>query len=264
MKKDFAGKVVAVTGATAGIGKATAELFRARGATVVCIARRASETFESIQADVTDEAQVRAAIQTVAERHGRLDILVNNAGGGISGAAEDASSQAVQGLFALNVYGALYAAQAAIPLMRSQKSGCILFVSSVAAQFPIPFQAFYSASKAALSSMAGALRNEVLPFGIRVSTLLPGDVKTGFTAARKKEESSPAYGSRAARAVAAMERDEQNGMPPEKIARAVVALAKKRRPPVQKAVGAKYKLFLALARVLPARFVSFLLRKLYA
>ena len=261
--RNWKGKVAVVTGATSGIGRATAQLLQKRGAQVVCIARHESPLFESVCADITDREAVGRAVAEIYARHGRIDLLVNNAGGGISGAAENADPDAVEALFRLNVFGALYLAQAAIPQMRAAGGGTIVFVSSVAAEFAIPFQAFYSATKSALSSLAGALRNEVAPFRIRVSVIQPGDVKTEFTAARKKGASCAAYGGRAERAVAAMERDERGGMPPERVAKAIVRAAGRRRPPVKKTVGAKYKLFCLLARLLPARFVSFLLGKMY-
>lgn len=263
MKEFWRGKIVVVTGATAGIGRATAERFKALGANVVCLARRKSDRFDSFCADVTDGESVSRAVAAIVAKYGRLDALVNNAGGGISGPVENADPAEAERLFALNFFGALRMIQAVLPQMRAQGGGVIVNVSSVAAEFAIPFQAFYSASKAALSSLSDALRSEVAPFGIKVCTVLPGDVRTDFTASRKKGASDPAYGKRAERAVRAMERDEQNGMPPEEVARAIVCAAGKKRPPVKIVVGAKYKCFVFLRRVLPARLVAFLLGKMY-
>ena len=263
MKSGLQGKVVVVTGATAGIGKAAAELFRAHGADVACVARRKSDLFDGVCADVTDAEQVKAAFAAVAAKYGRIDVLVCNAGGGISGPAEDTPPQEAKQLFDLNFFGALNAAQAALPYLRAAGGGRIVFVGSVAAEFAIPFQSFYSASKAALSSLACALRNEVAPFGTGVSVVLPGDVKTDFTASRRKIACSDVYGDRPSRAVAAMERDERNGMPPEKVAKAIVRAATRKRPPVKTMVGGKYRCFVFLARLLPARAVSFLLGKMY-
>lgn len=263
MKENLNGKVVVITGATSGIGTAAAELFRARGARVVCVARRKSPVFDSVCADVTDAEQVTRAFGEILEKYGRIDVLVNNAGGGISGSAEDTAPEDAERLFALNFFGALNTVRAVLPHMRSQGGGTIVNISSVAAEFAIPFQSFYSASKAALSSLTAALRNEAAPFGVKVSAVLPGDVKTNFTAARRKFASNPAYGDHAERAVAAMERDERGGMPPEKVAKAIVAVAQRKNPPVKKTVGFKYKLFVALARILPSRLVSYILGKMY-
>ena len=260
----FKDKVVIVTGASSGIGREAARLFKERGASVVCLSRRKCDEFYSISADVTDEAAVAAAVKEVTERFGRIDILVNNAGMGISGAVEDTTSADAHRIFEVNFFGALNMIKAVLPAMRRAGGGAIINVSSVAAELPIPFQSFYSATKAALSSLSGALKNEVEPFGIKVSCVLPGDVKTDFTSSRKKNAvNSPAYGGRVERAVQAMEHDEQNGMPPALIAKLIVRTAAKKRPPVAVTGGAKYALFLFLKRILPKRLVSFVLGKLY-
>ena len=257
-------KVVVVTGATAGIGRAAAAMFKARGAKVVCLARRRSEEFDSIQTDVTDRDAVNAAVSEIVKKYGRIDVLVNNAGMGISGAAEDTDQAAVRKIFELNFFGALNMVQAVVPVMRSQGGGSIVNVSSVAAELAIPFQSFYSATKAALSSLSAALRNELRPFGIKVTAVLPGDVKTDFTSSREKNAADdPAYGDRIARSVAVMERDERNGMSPDVIAKLIVRGALEKNPPVSRVGGAKYVLLVRLAHMLPKRLVSYILGKLY-
>lgn len=257
-------KVVVVTGATAGIGRAAAAMFKARGARVVCLARRRSEEFDSIQTDVTDRDAVNAAVSEIVKKYGRIDVLVNNAGMGISGAAEDTDQAAVRKIFELNFFGALNMVQAVVPVMRSQGGGCIVNVSSVAAELAIPFQSFYSATKAALSSLSAALRNELRPFGIKVTAVLPGDVKTDFTSSREKNAADgPAYGDRIAKSVAVMERDERNGMSPDVIAKLIVRGALEKNPPVSRVGGAKYVLLVRLAHILPKRLVSYILGKLY-
>lgn len=216
MSEKLKGKIVVVTGATAGIGKAAAELFKKRGATVVCMARRLSDEFDSVRADVTDADAVKAAISEIRNKYGRIDVLVNNAGMGISGAAEDTDTADVRRIFELNFFGMFNVTREVIPVMRENGGGVIVNVSSVAAELAIPFQSFYSATKAALSSFSAALRNEVAPFGIKVTCVLPGDVKTDFTAARRKNASdNPAYGDRVARSVAVMERDEKTECRPK-------------------------------------------------
>lgn len=258
-------KVVIVTGATAGIGKAAAEMFKARGAKVVCFARRKSDEFDSIQTDVTDREAVKRAVDEVVRKYGRIDVLVNNAGMGISGAVENTDEAAARKIFDLNFFGVLNVTQAVLPVMRAQGGGTIVNVSSVAAELAIPFQAFYSATKSAVSSLSAALRNEVAPFGIKVTAVLPGDVKTDFTASREKNAfDDPAYGDRIARSVAVMERDEKNGMPPEVIAKAIVRASLAGNPPVSRVGGWKYVLLVRLAHVLPKRLVAYILGKMYA
>lgn len=260
--RSFAGKTVLVTGGTAGIGLAVCELFSSLGASVACMARHRSEKFFSVCADVSDEQSVRRATAEVAEKFGGIDVLVCNAGFGISGSAECTAAEDVLRLFEVNFLGVHNAVRAALPYMRG-RGGHIITVSSVAALLPIPYQSYYSASKAAVSSFSAALKNEVAPFGVKVCAVLPGDVKTGFTSARKKNADDGVYAPRAERAVGAMERDEQGGMPPQAVARAVARQAARKNPPVQVVVGAKYKLFALLAKLLPRRLVNYILGRLY-
>ena len=264
MSDKLKNKVVVITGASSGIGRAAAELFEERGATVVCLARRTVPDFYCISTDVADEHAVFSAVKEIEERFGRIDILVNNAGMGISGAVEDTSAEDAHAIFEVNFFGAFNMIRAVVPLMRRGGGGTIINVSSAAAELSIPFQSFYSATKAALSSLGEALRNEVRPFNIKVTAVLPGDVKTDFTSSRRKNaRSSPAYGGRVARSVAVMERDEANGMPPKVIARRILSLALRKNPPVAAAGGAKYAVFLFLRKILPKRLVSYIIGKLY-
>lgn len=257
-------RIVIITGASAGIGNATAKYFAEKGDKVYSFARRKAEGFDSVEVDVTNFDAVKRAVDYVVEKEGRIDVVVNNAGYGISGSIEDTPVESMKRLFDVNFFGATYVAQAVIPQMRKQKSGVIINVSSVAAPLSIPFQGFYSASKAALSSLTESLRIEVAPFNIKVTSILPGDVKTDFTAMRKKnEEDNPVYGERISRSVAQMEKDEQNGMPPIVIAKGVYSLSKKKNPPVYKVGGKKYAILVALSKILPKRLVIFILSKLY-
>lgn len=169
---------------------------------------------ESICADVTDEAAVRNAIKTVVSREGRLDVLICNAGFGISGAVEFTAYADAKRQFDVNFFGTSNCIRAALPEMRRQGSGMIIVTSSVAGMLSIPFQAYYSASKAALNSLVLATANEVRPYGVRVAAIMPGDIKTGFTAARTKSNAGSSDYAALSKSVATMERDEQNGMSP--------------------------------------------------
>lgn len=165
--------------------------------------------------------------------------------------------------FDLNFFAWVTVIQAALPALRESR-GRILNISSAAAVFSIPFQSFYSATKAAVESLTCALHSELAPFGITVGALRLGDVKTGFTAARQKSGSGDdLYAGRIARSVAVMERDEQNGMPPAAIAAAVVRAAHKKRLPPVTTVGIKYKLLCGLNKLLPLSAVTALVAKIY-
>ena len=260
-------KVALVTGGSSGIGLQTALALRGRGCTVYEISRRGSDTqgINHLLADVSDGVQIADAVGKILENEGRLDILVCCAGSGISGAAEFTDNAEAQALLEVNLFGTVNCCKAVIPAMRLRGSGTILCVGSVAGVIPIPFQAWYSVSKAAVGSYAGALRNELAPFGISVSCILPGDIKTGFTAARRKSEiGDDIYQGRIKRSVAVMEHDEETGMSADAAGRYIASLALRERLKPTYAVGLKYKFFVMLGRLLPCRVCSGLVKLIYA
>jgi short-subunit dehydrogenase len=259
-------RVCVLTGGSSGIGRASAELLSQNGYTVYEFSRGGADyaAVKHITADVTDAGQVRAAVKQVLAEQGRIDLLVNNAGFGISGAVEFTDPADAHAQLNVNFFGALNCIQAVLPAMRVAGKGHIVNVSSVAAPIAIPFQAFYSATKAAVSSLTLALRNEVGPFGIRVCAVLPGDVKTGFTAARRKSAAgADVYGKALDHAVAVMEHDEQTGMPPAKVAKAILHAANEKKPRAFRTVGAQYRLFVFLAKLLPATWTNALVGLIY-
>lgn len=259
-------RVCVLTGGSGGIGKATARLLVQNGFTVYELSRTGADAdgIRHITADVTEPEQVKAAVAQVIAEEGQLDLLVNNAGFGISGAVEFTDPKDAFAQLNVNFFGTLHCTQAVLPQMRAQKSGHIVNISSVAAPIAIPFQAFYSATKAATNSLTLALRNEVKPFGVKACAILPGDVKTGFTAARKKScAGADVYGEAVDRAVAVMERDEENGMPPEPVAKAVLRAANAKHPKAYYTVGLQYQVFVLLAKILPATWTNALVGMIY-
>ena len=260
-------KVVIITGGTSGIGLAAAKRLRAAGCKVYDFSRRAApELPDHLSVDVTDESAVRAAVNAVHGAEGHIDLLINNAGSGISGAVEFTESADAHRLMEVNLFGMDNMIRAVLPYMRQAGHGRIVNISSVAGVFAIPFQAWYSISKASVRAMTMALANEVAPFGIEVCDIMPGDIKTGFTAARQKSEAGDdAYQGRIARSVARMERDEQNGMSPDAAARTIARVAlKKGRVKPHYTIGLSYKCLVFLDRLLPCRAVRYLLYQLYA
>ena len=258
-------KVVIITGGTSGIGRATATQLRQKGCTVYEFSRRAVEDPWHTSVDVTDGDAVKAAVEAVFEKEGRIDILINNAGFGISGAFEFTDPADAHRLMEVNLFGMDNAIRAVLPHMRKAGSGRIVNISSVAGVFAIPFQAWYSISKSAVRSLTMALYNEVAPYGVEVTSVMPGDIKTGFTAARKKDMTGDdEYGGRIARSVAKMEKDEMNGMAPEEAAKTIVKVAlKKGRVKPYYAIGFSYKFLVLLDSLLPCRAVRALLYQLY-
>ena len=152
-------KVAVVTGGTSGIGRATALALKDAGCTVYELSRRAQgvEGLHHISADVTREESVRAAVEQIMAREGRIDILVNNAGFGISGAVEFTSTEDAKSLFDVNFFGMVNMNRQVVPIMREAGHGRIVNLSSVAAPVPIPFQTYYSATKAAVNAYTMAL-----------------------------------------------------------------------------------------------------------
>jgi len=259
-------KIAIVTGASGGIGRATAELLSQSGYRVYDLSRsggEAHETLHHLRCDVTQENEVNAAFRTVFEREGRLDLLVNNAGFGISGAVEDTTLESAKKQFDVNFFGCFLCSRAAIPYLRQTGGGRIINISSMAAVLSIPFQSFYSASKSAINALTLALQNEVKPFGITVCALMPGDVKTGFTAAREKSGASDTYKTVVQKSVATMEHDEQTGMAPQTLAKAVLRLATAKHPKPLSTCGAQYRLFAVLQKALPAKAVNAIVGKIY-
>ena len=173
-------KIAIVTGGSSGIGKAAALMLCENGYTVYELSRR-GENYSSIfhiTADVTNPASIAAAAAKVIEKEGRIDLLVNNAGFGISGPVEFTDSADAHAQLEVNFYGAFNCIQAVLPQMRAQAGGRIINLSSVAAPIAIPFQAFYSASKAAVIGLTRALAKELGPSGITVNCVAPGVIDT--------------------------------------------------------------------------------------
>lgn len=262
--------VLIITGGSSGIGQAAASLFASRGWHVYELSRRPSVAASTsvpspvhIPCDVADPLQCQSAVQQVIAAQGRIDVLISNAGMGISGPIEFTASVDAHRLMDVNVHGAMHIVQSVLPYMRQQHSGRILLVSSVAGQFSIPYQAWYSASKAALNALAAALRTEVRHHGIRVSCLQPGDVRTGFTAARHKSDLGADVYPRMHRSVATMEHDEQHGLAPQIVAHQLYRLATARYTLLYYIVGWQYQLLSLLARFLPATFVNRVVAWLY-
>ncbi|NCA66845.1 MAG: SDR family NAD(P)-dependent oxidoreductase [Clostridia bacterium] len=259
-------KIAIVSGASSGIGKDTALLLKDNGYTVYGFNRKKAEIagINFIATDLTNTESIKAAVKEVIDRHGKIDLLVNNAGMGISGSIENTASDSASYIFDVNFFGTFELTKCVLPHMRAQMSGRIITIGSLASIFYLPFQGFYSATKAAVTSMFNALQLEVRPFNINVTTIMPGDIKTDFTANRKKNDYElPAYQERMKKSVAVMEKDEQNGMPASCIAKEVLKQATKKRPDLNVVVGSKYKLIALLAKVLPASFVNNMIYKIY-
>ena len=183
----LSGTVALVTGASSGIGEATALALAASGAKVALAARRTDRldaVVKQIEAaggealalvcDVTDEAQVNRTVQAVKEKWGRLDVLVNNAGIAVHGPVLGADTEEWRRAFDINVLGLMYATHAALPLMKEQSSGHIVNMSSVSGRIALPELSIYCATKWAVNGFSESLRQECIGYGLRVTIIEPG------------------------------------------------------------------------------------------
>ncbi|HEY2641557.1 MAG TPA: SDR family NAD(P)-dependent oxidoreductase [Streptosporangiaceae bacterium] len=257
-------RVALVTGASAGIGRACADRLAGGGWTVIGASRRGTSSgntgtsnWSGMALNVDEDAAVKAAVASIADQHGRLDAVVAAAGWGVAGAAEFTTISAAKAQFETNFWGCVRVVQAALPLMRAQHSGRIVLISSIGGVIGIPFQAYYSASKFALEGFAESLAYEVIPFGVTVTLVQPGNIKTDFTASRQIDAAGDANGVYAAamrKAVAVMERDEANGAAAELVAAAVQRALETGRPPRRVSVGkAGERAGVVAKRLLPFR-----------
>ena len=260
-------KICVITGGSSGIGLCTALEMKAKGYEVFDISRRreGAAGINHISADVTDEKRINEAVSYIIDKAGRIDVLINNAGFGISGAVEFTETADARKQFDVNFFGMVNMNRAVIPFMRRAGGGRIVNISSVAAPIAIPFQAYYSASKAAVRTYSLALASEVRPFGIEVCVIMPGDIATGFTAARRKScDGDDVYHGRIARSVAVMEHDEQTGMTAEFAGRFVAQRATQKRAKLICTMGHKYALFVFLMRILPTGLATRIVGRIYA
>ncbi len=251
-------QVVLITGASSGIGDACARHLAGRGLRVFGTSRRQrtpspdENGVEWVALDVGDEASVRKAVDAVLTEAGRIDALVCNAGFGIFGSVEEVSIEDAQRQLDTNFFGVLRCLRSVLPVMRSAGRGRVALVGSLAGRAPIPFQAHYSASKAAVDNLALALHNEVAPFGIHVSLIEPGDIDTPFNDAMDwGEHADSPYRTQ----LDACERVIRESLPrapgPEVVARAVERAIGDARPRVRYAVGAESTLVPIGRRLLP-------------
>lgn len=267
---------VLLTGGSSGIGAETARMLAAAGMKVYAASRRGTVPADCastgevipIVMDVNCDVSVNAAVAQIIAAEGKIDAVVCNAGNGIAGAVEDTDVEEARYQFETCFFGAHRVIRAVLPHMRKAGFGRIVTVSSVAAVAPIPYQTFYSSVKAALLIYTKSLSLEVKEFGIQCCSILPGDTKTGFTAARKSthlaEETASPYYETFKRSVGRMEHDEQNGMPASKIAAAVLRQLSRRRMQPTVTPGIDYKAVTFLIRILPTRLMLWLVGKIYA
>jgi NAD(P)-dependent dehydrogenase (short-subunit alcohol dehydrogenase family) len=267
--KNAGGKVVVITGASTGIGRVCGEHLASLGMTVYGASRSAPSgvQFKTLRMDVTDDASVTDGIRQIQAQQGRLDVVINCAGYGIAGAVEETSPQEAMAQFDTNFFGVHRVCRAVLPVLREQRSGVIINISSLAGLLAVPFQAFYSASKFAMEGMTEALRMEVRPFGIRVALIEPGDFKSDFPANRINAAGSArseVYRELMQRCVGVMQEEEKHGKVPYPVARLVERIINDPSPRLRYTVGPLgERIGPKLKSILPYRLYEYLFMKHY-
>ena len=259
-------KVILLTGASSGIGYQTAESLAKEGHVVYGAARRTEkmETLKqfgvkSIYLDVTDEESIKSAIDTIIGNEGRIDVLINNAGYGSYGAIEDVKINEVKMQFEVNLFGLARLVQLVLPHMRKQKSGRIINISSMGGRLTSYFGGWYHATKYALEAFSDALRMEVADFGIDVSLIEPGGIKTewGIIAADKLANSAKGgvYEKEVLKTAEGMKKQYSRNMlsNPIVITKAISKAVNSRRPKARYLIGFMAKPLVFLHTILPAR-----------
>ena len=260
-------KVALVTGASSGIGEATALRLQAAGYTVYGAARRVDRMaglaiagVHVVAMDVTDDASMVAGMATILEEAGRIDVLVNNAGFGSYGALEDVPMDDARYQFEVNLFGLARLTQLALPTMRQQRSGRIINISSVGGKIYEPLGGWYHATKFAVEGLSDSLRLELAPFGIQVVVIEPGAIRTewgGIAAGNLvKTSGSGAYADQAKKVASVFEAADKNtrlGSPPAVIAGAIEKAVTAKRPRIRYAAGGGAKPILFVRRILPDR-----------
>ncbi len=263
-------RVALVTGASSGIGAATARRLARAGLTVYGAARRldrlaelAADGVRAVELDVTSDDSMTAAVDHVLSEAGRIDVLVNNAGYGSYGAIEDVPMAEARRQIEVNLFGLARMIQLVVPGMRGRGGGTIVNITSIGGKITTPLGGWYHASKFAVEGLSDALRTELAPFGIDVVVIEPGGIATEWgdiaMESAKAASGDGAYAQRVAAASAAMEGPiAQRGSDPDVVARTIERSVTAGRPRTRYAVGFMSKPSLIARRVLPDRAMDWI------
>lgn len=263
-------KVVLITGASSGIGKAVGEFLQQKGFIVVGTSRDASQypesKFQLIDLDVRNHQSITAAIHKTIAKHGKVDVLINNAGVGITGPLEEIPSSEIRNNFDINLFGPIDVMKAVLPQMRSQNGGLIINITSIAGYMGLPYRSVYSASKGALELITEATRMEVQNFGIHITNIAPGDFATNIAAGRFHAPllaNSP-YEKSYRKTLQMMNDHVSSGSNPDHMAHAVYKIISMQKPKIHYKVGAFMQKFsIVLKRILPDKMYEKMLMNHY-
>src|SRR5680860_1473045 len=254
-----------VTGASSGIGRATAQMLLDHGHRVIGTSREplkipAESRLEGVSyraLDLTNLHAIEGFVTALSAEGIHVDIVVNNAGESQSGPLEDLPVGALERLFRINVLGPVHLTQLLLPGMRRRGYGRVVMVGSMLASFPLAYRSSYVATKAALKGFATASRFELSPFGVWLTTVEPGSVRTGISRRRTRyiADDSPHLSSFRSM-LRVLDREEKEGIAPERVARTILQAIEADRPSALYAVGNNASTVFALQRALPSSLVE--------
>ncbi len=263
-------KIIFITGASSGIGKAIGEFLQQKGFIVYGTSRNPEKIknsiFPLVALDVRDGESIKSAVAEVISKSGRIDVLVNNAGVGITGPLEEIPLAEIRNNFETNLFGPIEMMKAVLPHMRERKSGLIINVTSIAGYMGLPYRSVYSASKGALELITESLRMEVKPFGINITNVAPGDFATNIAAGRYHAPLLPgsAYEKDYGTILTTMNEHVDDGSDPLEMAQSVFVIINEKNPKIHYKVGAFMQKFsIILKRVLPDTVYEKMLMKHY-
>ncbi len=268
------GKVILITGASAGFGKLAVKELLKQGHIVYAGARRLEKMkdLESLGAkiykmDVTLDDDVKTVIDELIKHEGRIDVLVNNAGYGGYGMVEAVSLEEAQRQFDANVFGLARVTKAVLPHMRGKKSGTIINMSSVVGKISSPMIGWYGASKHAVEALSDALRSEVKGYGIKVALIEPGAMATEFLDVALKQiktvEHPAEYQENVDNFIESFKGNYTNAPGPEKVVKTILKAANSNNPKARYAVGSDSKLAIFMNYIMPAKAMDNIMRMMF-
>jgi short-subunit dehydrogenase len=263
-------KVVLITGASSGIGKSIGEYLQEKDFIVYGTSRNPlnykNSKFTLLKLDVSDELTIKNTVSEIIKNEGKIDVLINNAGKGITGPAEETPLDEIKKAFDTNFFGVINVCNGVLPIMRKQKNGLIINISSIAGYMALPYRGFYSASKSALSIYSETLSLETKQFGIKIVDVAPGDFATNIAAGRyhtplfKTSDYKEHYG----KVLQQIDKEVDTGLQPKFMAKAIYKIINKKKPKVRYRVGTFMQRYaIHIKRLMPDRVYEKLMMKHY-
>ena len=261
--------VILVTGASSGIGKATAQFLANQGHTVYGTGRSLNHLeningFTGLKLDVTDPKSIQAGINHIINTSGNIDVLVNNAGLGIAGPIEETEDTYISKVIDTNVKGVINMVKAVAPVMRKQQAGYIINITSIGSKFSLPYRGIYCASKFAVEGISEALSMELRPFNIKVCTVAPGDVSTNINSNRIHTSTDNTAYTSYKKVLNQINNEVSQGIDPIKIGKKIQHIIHTKQPLLHYRVATPMQRFsVIIKRIMPGRWFEKLIMNHY-